>query len=292
MNRRTFLASTSIALLGAGAIRVEGAPPLPDPPLGIVAATLAAHMDHRKRGGLALAELPKVIRGELDIRILDMNTMNFPSFEPALLERFRKVAEGEGCVLTNLKLNQPGLDLGSLDRELRNETRKVYRASVDAAALMGMRWVRPLPAARSGSRQLLVEGLRDLAEYAGRKQIGLLVENYGWMQSDPDAVVDLITEVGHDLAASPDTGNWSNNDIRYAGLAKTFPIAATCDFKVKTLGAKGQHPAYDLERCFRIGRDSGYRGPWCIEHGHRELKDFYREHLLIKEMLERWLRGA
>lgn len=290
MNRRTFVSAASVAVLGAGRLRLPAAPSLPDPPIGIVAATLATFMDHRQRAGLALAELPKVIRGETGIRILDMNTMNFPSFEPALLERFRTVAMREDCVLTNLKMNQSGLDLSSPDVETRRRSLQTYKSSIDAAVRMGMRWVRPLPAAKVVRRHLLIDGLRELADYAGQRNIGVLVENYGWMQAD--AVPDLINEVRRDLLAAPDTGNWANNEVRYTGLARCFPQAVTCDFKVKYLGPKGQHPAYDLERCFRIGREAGYRGPWCIEHGHREMKELLREHVQIKEMLARWLREA
>ena len=292
MNRRHFVAATSLAVLEAGRQRASAAPPLPDPPVGIVAATLAPFMDHRRRGGLALAELPKVVRGETGLRILDLNTSNFSSFEPALLERFRTVAQREDCVLTNLKLNQSGLDLSSPDREVRDRTRKVYKSSVDAAALMGMRWVRTLPTARVIRRHLLVDGLRELADYAGRRNIGVLVENYGWMQGDPDSIPDLIQEVGRDLQASPDTGNWTDNTVRYTGLARAFPLAVTCDFKVKYLARNGRHPAYDLERCFRIGHEAGFRGPWCIEHSHRELKDLFREHVQIKNLLEGWLRAG
>jgi len=292
MNRRDFVAATSVALLGASRLRLSATPPLPDPPIGIVAATLSPFMDHRQRGGLALAELPKVVRGETGLRILDMNSSNFPSFEPALLERFRTVAQREDCVLTNLKMNQPGLDLSSPDRELRQRTMKVYKSSVEAAALMGMRWVRPLPTAKVARRHWLIDGLRELADHAGQRNIGVLVENYGWMQSEADAVPDLINEVRRDLRASPDTGNWANNEVRYTGLARAFPLAATCDFKVKWLGKNGRHPAYDLERCFRIGHEAGFRGPWCIEHGHREMKQLLADHTQIREMLAGWLRDA
>ena len=81
----------------------------------------------------------------------------------------------------------------------------------------------------------------------------MLVENFGWMQSDPDSAVKLVKAVGHNVAACPDSGNWNNNDIRYEGLAKTFPIAVTCDFKARKLGPNGEHPLYDLKRCFTIG---------------------------------------
>jgi len=67
-------------------------------------------------------------------------------------------------------------------------------------------------------------------------------------------------------------------------LQKGFPLAVTCDFKVKTLGPNREHKAYDLKRCFRIGQKAGFHGPWCIEHGHRDRNTLFEE--------LRWLRDS
>ena len=240
-------------------------------------------MEPRVPGGLKLNDLPRVI---------DMNTMNFAKLTPQIAESFRSAAEKQNCVLTNLKLNQRNLDLGSADENARAHAQKVYRESVDAAAIMGMRWVCPLPRPKEGSRQHMIDGLRRLDEYARGKGLRVLIENFGWMQNDPDSVVDLIREIDRGLPASPDTGNWSSNEVRYAGLTKTFPLAATCDFKARTMGPDGEHPSHDLKRCFRIGWKTGFRGPWCIEHGNRDLKKLHAELRQLKTSLERWMRAA
>lgn len=289
MNRRHFLAVSAAAATVAAA-------PRPRSPwereVGLVAATLGAHQSHRKKGGIALADLPKVIRQELGMKVIDMNTMNFAKLDLKSAEILRQSAERENCVLTNLKLNQRDLDLASPNAATRQRALDVFRGSIDAAKLMGMKWVRPLPRPQQGDRKLLIGSLRELDEYAGERGLRVLVENFGWMQSDPNSVVDLIRDVGRDQPASPDTGNWSNNEVRYAGLKKTFPLAATCDYKAKTFNAKGEHVQYDLEKCFRIGWDAGFRGPWCIEHGHRDLNQLYKNLRRIKGMLEDWMKSG
>lgn len=294
MNRRQFLAFSASASVTSATSAFGAGARLPRSPwereVGLVAATLGAHQSHRKPGGITLPDLPKFIRGELGIRVIDMNTMNFGKLELKAAATLRTAAEREGCVLTNLKLNQRGLDLASPEAELRKHALKVYRASIDAAKVMGMKWVRPLPRPKQGDRRLLIAGLRELDDYAGERGLRVLVENFGWMQSDPNSVTDLIRDVGRDQPASPDTGNWSDNAIRHAGLKATFPLAATCDFKAKTFNAKGEHPAYDLKKCFHLGWDAGFRGPWCIEHGHRELPQLLQNLRRIKEMLDRWMR--
>lgn len=257
--------------------------------VGVVAAVFGAHQN---AGELALNDIPNIMRNELDMRVVDMNTMNFASLEPKVVDAFRQAAENAGCILTNLKMNQRGIDPGAADPEARKQAVAVYKNSIDAAARMGMRWVRPLPTPEKPDQALLVESFRELADYAGEKGIEVLVENFGWMQADPNSVVDLIKAVDRDLPASPDTGNWDSNEIRYAGLEKTFPFAATCDFKAKTLGPNGEHAAYDLKRCFDIGWKSGFRGPWCIEHGNSDYQQLLRNLGFVRDQLRAWMKAS
>jgi len=101
--------------------------------------------------------------------------------------------------------------------------------------------------------------------------------------------VKLIKAVDNNLAASPDTGNWKNNDLRYEGLKRTFPLAVTCDFKARQLGPNGEHKLYDLKRCFEIGWNSGFRGPWCLEHANPDRKMLFKELAMLREMLRKWM---
>jgi hypothetical protein len=291
LNRRQFLIGGTVVLAGSTSLTARNLKPIRSE-VGLVAATLAAHQSHRRTGGMQLKEIPKWVKEELGIRVLDMNTMNFPKLDLQAAESLRTAAERHGCVLTNLKLNQRGLDPGNADKKTRDRAVTEYLRSIDLAAAMGMRWVRPLPTAKPPVRRHLIDSFRRLAKFGQKRKVTVLVENFGWMQNDPNSVVDFIQEADCGLAASPDTGNWSNNEVRYPGLKKTFPLAATCDFKAKTLGPKGEHNSYDLQRCFDIGWQSGYRGAWCIEHGNADLKKLRTELLLVKAMLEKWIAKA
>ncbi len=259
--------------------------------VGLTAATLARHQSHRasSAGAIAFNDLPRIIRQELDMRVIDLNTMNFPDFKPKTLDDFRAAADNADCILTNLKLNQPEVSIGSPDPEIRRRGLATYKESVDHAARLGLRWVRPLPRKQKPDIALLADSLRALADYAGERGVTVLIENFGWMMSDPDSVIDLIEKIDRGLPASPDTGNWTDNEVRYEGLRKTFPLAATCDFKAKTMGPNGEHKLYDLERCFQIGWDAGFHGPWCIEHGNADRKALFRELGIIRDKLRGWI---
>ncbi|MCH7729877.1 MAG: hypothetical protein IH991_25915 [Planctomycetes bacterium] len=134
-----------------------------------------------------------------------------------------------------------------------------------------------------------VASYRELADYAASRDVQMLVENFGWMDSDPNSVPKLVEAIDRKVAVSPDTGNWSNNEVRYAGLAKAFPLAVTCDFKARALGPDGEHKLYDLKKCFEIGWKAGFRGPWCLEHANRDRKSLFRELALLRDMLRKWM---
>ena len=123
------------------------------------------------------------------------------------------------------------------------------------------------------------------------KGISLLVENNGWLSTDPDAIPTIVKQVGRGIAAQPDTGNWKP-ETREAGLAKAFPLAATCDFKAMQFQPDGSHKEYDLERCFRIGWEAGFRGPWCFEHFNKTLDGLWQGFAQLRDLLTKWMKTA
>ncbi|MFO1484320.1 MAG: TIM barrel protein [Verrucomicrobiaceae bacterium] len=285
MKRRRFLQALPLTLAAAPApeLKLE---------LGITTGSFVRHLvETAQPGKLRLLDLPRIMRDELDMRVIDLMTATLVSLEPKYLEQLRQAAAHAGCVLTNLKMNQKGLDLAAADENLRRESIAVYRKTIDAAALLGVRWVRPLPGPNAPDLKLLVPSYRELIDYAGEKGIGVLIENFGWMQGDPDAIPNVIQAVGNDLNSQPDTGNWTDA-ARYDGLTKAFPFAVSCDFKARDFDADGTHKAYDLKRCFDIGWQSAFRGPWCFEHFHNDLAQLFREMGVLRDMLRGWIKAS
>ncbi len=285
MKRRRFLQALPLTLTAA---------PVPALPreLGITTGSFMRHLSETAQPGkLRLLDLPRIMRDELDMRVIDLMTATLVSLKPKYLEQLRRAADDAGCVLTNLKMNQKALDMANADETVRRQALDTYRKTIDAAALLGVRWVRPLPGPKPLDLKLLVPSYRELIDYAGEKGIGVLVENFGWMQGDPDAISRVIQTVGSGLKSQPDTGNWTDA-ARYDGLAKVFPFAASCDFKARELTADGTHVAYDLKRCFDIGWKAGFRGPWCFEHFHDDLAQLFREMGMLRDMLRLWMKQS
>lgn len=282
--------------VGQGHLRAEGGPaPRRDlaGQVGITTSSVDAHIARAGRDGkIDLLDLPRVLADEIDVRVIDFNTTTLGSAEPQHAERVRAAVDKVGAVAINIKLNQRELELGSADAALHGRSIVEYKRWIDAAAILGAAWVRPIPKPQRPVMDRLVAGYHELIEYGAPRGVGLLVENYGWMQGDADAAADLVQAIGMGVRASPDTGNWENDEVRYKGLARLFPLAASCDFKARQLGPGGEHPLYDLRRCFQAGWDAGFRGPWCLEHANSDLATLWRELALLRDMLNKWMAAA
>ena len=296
VSRREFLTATVLAAASLkNATSAEAGNAAADKlhEVGVTTSSFSPHLTARAEPGkFTLLDLPRLMRDELDMRLIDLNTSALASFDGAYLERVRAAAEKAGCLLTNLKLNQSGLDMNSADPAVREKALAEYKRSIDAAERLGVQWARPLPLRARPDMERHIAAYRELADYARPRNVRMLVENYGWMASEADSTAKLIAAVDRNLAACPDTGNWSSNEVRYAGLAKTFPLAVTCDFKAGKLGASGEHAAYDLQKCFQIGWDAGFRGPWCLEHANGDRKQLFRELGVLRDMLRKWIAAS
>jgi hypothetical protein len=176
------------------------------------------------------------------------------------------------------------------DRATRTKALAGYRDWLRAASGVGARWLRPFPAIQRPDFAVAVEGLTGLAEIAEELRVAILLENAGWMTADPDAIPRLVAALGGRIAAQPDIGSWAEGR-REAGLARAFPHAVSCDFKVGRLGPGGEHKAYDLRRCFELGWRAGFRGPWCIEHAGENTGELFRELCWIRDQLKSWMRA-
>jgi hypothetical protein len=295
MNRRDFLRAACGIVAGTPLLSRAAVAPkafLLAGEVGITTGSFVRHLTGEPRDGkLRLLDLPRLMSEELDMRVIDLMTATLASMEPDYLDKLRTAADRSGCALTNLKMNQPGLDMASPDEAPRRRALDEYKRTIDAAARLGVRWVRPLPTAMRPDIKVLAASYRELIDHGANRGISLLIENAGWMKGGADAIPAVIKETGPGLHAQPDTGNWTDA-ARYDGLAKAFPLAASCDFKAFTLEPDGGHKPYDLQRCFQIGWDAGFRGPWCIEHNHSDYRQLLREMAVLRDRLHEWTRLA
>jgi hypothetical protein len=290
MHRRHFLATFAAAATGilGGSTVSHAADEKPKNAdlvgqMGITTGSFTRNIAAKK---FAVIDLPKIMRDELDLKVIDLMTATFPYKSRDYCERFRKAADDAGRIVTNLKMNLE-FDIADRDPSARQAAMVAFKEAIDSAAVLGCRWVRPTPSPKTPDMKLLADGYRELIEYAAPKGISLLIENNGWLKNDPTAIPRVIEAVGAGIASQPDTGNWTPQ-ARYEGLQKAYPLAVSCDFKAFKLGPNGEHADYDLRRCFDIGWKAGFRGPWCFEHFHEDLSQLLKEFVLLSDLLRKW----
>src|SRR5262245_25044461 len=100
MKRRHFLQSLPLAAIAARFSSAASAPTALHGELGI---TTGSFMRNITAGKFKLIDLPRIMRDELGMRVIDLMTATLESLEPNYLDRLRGEAEKAGCVLTNLK---------------------------------------------------------------------------------------------------------------------------------------------------------------------------------------------
>ncbi|MDA7598009.1 hypothetical protein N8813_03675 [bacterium] len=114
MNGRQFtIGLLATAGIGLNALRAE--PKSLAGKLGLVTASLSPHFSkERAAGKITLLDFPQFTQEELGLEIIDFNTMNFHTYEPAYLEKLRANIEKFGWKAMNLKMNQK-VDMASED---------------------------------------------------------------------------------------------------------------------------------------------------------------------------------
>jgi hypothetical protein len=289
--RRSFLKTSALT---AAAATLPGCSPKHSDVALEVGVTTGSFMRHitfePAENKISMLELPRIMRDELDMRVIDFMSRTLESFEPAYLDKLRQACDDHGCIVTNLKCNQQGLDMASADEEKRAHSIQTYKESIDAAHHLGARWIRPMAGAgRNPDRNRLVDAYHQLIDYAAPKNISILIENVGWIANNPLLIPEMIAMVGEGLHASPDTGNWPDDETRYPGLQNAYPYAVTSDFKAFQLEPDNSHPKYDLEKCFTTGWDANFRGPWVIEHFHTDLRSQLKGFLHVSKLLKTWI---
>jgi len=119
------------------------------------------------------------------------------------------------------------------------------------------------------SHKLMVEGLEECCEYAGRHGIHLALENHGGPTSTAEGLLALVHDVKSPwFGVNLDTGNFHSDDI-YGELAKAAPYAVNVQVKVVVSGQDKQKEPADFKRLASILREVGYRGYVVLEYERR-----------------------
>jgi len=172
-------------------------------------------------------------------------------------------------------------NLGDPDGMGRTQAVENHYRWVEAAKYLGCHSIR-VNARSQGSpeeqRELAVDGLRRLTEFAAEREINVIVENHGGISSNGEWLASVMKAVDHPRCGTlPDFGNFriAEGEVydRYKGVAELMPFAKGVSAKANAFDENGNEPNTDYVRMMRIVLDAGYRGYVGIEYEGRELSE-------------------
>jgi sugar phosphate isomerase/epimerase len=169
-----------------------------------------------------------------------------------------------------------GNDFGHPPGEERDKQINALKKWIDNAEILGAPVIRVFAGhakkdiAPEMAHKLMVSGLEQCCDYAGKHGVHLALENHGGPTSTAAGLLALVHDVQSPwFGVNLDTGNFHTEDI-YGDLAKVAAHAINVQVKVVVSGPnKVKHPA-DFPRIAKILRDVNYRGYIVLEYEESE----------------------
>jgi sugar phosphate isomerase/epimerase len=128
-----------------------------------------------------------------------------------------------------------------------------------------------------------IESYKEMADYGGKHNIRVTLENHWGLAADPMNIRTIIDEVKNPLCeASPDFGNWEHEYMLFNGLKALAPYSHT-NVHAKYWDRWGD--INDLRRSTRIMLDGGFEGTFALEYEQGPLNGVEGAKYLYKEVL-------
>lgn len=285
-NRRTFLTRT---LLGGGfpALAAWSLPRLaasePKLPFRISLAEWSLHrtlfakkLDH--------LDFPKVARQDFGIEAIELVNQFFKDKARDLvyLAEFKKRADGHGVKTLLIMVDGEGA-LGHSDAAQRKQAVENHYKWVEAAKYLNCHSIR-VNAETEGvgtpeeQAERAADGLAQLARFAAKHGLNVLVENHGGLSSNGAWLAGVIKKVNlPNCGTLPDFGNFRIREgeeyDRYQGVAELMPFAKGVSAKSHDFDAEGNEIHTDYRRMMKIVLAAGYRGYVGIEYEGTRLSE-------------------
>jgi sugar phosphate isomerase/epimerase len=279
LGRRRFLRNCTASALTAGGLELLSNPsaaiePIPRNGSPKFKFSLAAYSYRDlltgSRPKLALADFIDDC-AKMELEGTELTSYYFPT--PTTKKYLRQLKQR--CFRLGLEVSGTavGNDFGFPPGDARDEQIALVKRWVDHATVLGAPVIRifagkakqDITPARAHA--LMIEGIEECCDYAGRRGVHLSLENHGGPTATPEGMLAFIRDVQSPwFGVNLDTGNFYSQDP-YAELAAIAPYALNVQVKVVTSDEERQNkkPA-DFPRLAHILRDAGYRGYIVLEY--------------------------
>lgn len=210
-------------------------------------------------GALSLLELPARLAA-FGIRKVEICHFHLPSREPAYLRQLRNALESAEVTLWQLLI-----DAGDITHPTQADAEMAWiEGWLDIAGVLGATRARVSGGKATANRQTLAAshaGLTRLADYAQKRGVRLMTENWQNLLTKPEYVLTVLDGLDH-IGLLADFGNWGG-PTKYADLAQILPRAETTHAKAY-FTAPGVMDQADYVRCFELCQAINFAGPHSL----------------------------
>ncbi|MFC1543283.1 sugar phosphate isomerase/epimerase family protein [Candidatus Neomarinimicrobiota bacterium] len=284
MNRREFLARSSLVVGGLGMVEMAGIPlfAAQEEPLfkislaewSLNSALFSSDLDH--------LDFARTARRDYGLEAVEYVNQFFfeKARDQAYLSEMKKRAEGEGVRSLLIMCDREG-QLGDPDDKMRTQTIENHHKWIEAAKFLGCHSIR-VNARSTGSPEeqmkLAADGLRRLTEFGAQHDINVIVENHGGLSSNGKWLTSVMQLVDHPRCGTlPDFGNFrvsrEEEYDRYQGIKELMPYAKGVSAKSYDFDENGNETLIDYQRIMKIVIDAGYRDHVGVEYEGRNLSE-------------------
>ena len=238
--------------------------------------------------GLNPMDFASIARNEFGIDAIEYVTQFYPNTTGAdnpHIKELKQRAEDEGVRNVLLMVDLEGA-LGDPDEAARLQAIENHYKWVDVGAFLGCHSIR-VNAESAGSwdeqKELAMDGLSRLCEYAAKQDINVIVENHGGLSSNGEWLSSVIEGVNLDNCGTlPDFGNFrispygSEEEVLYdpyKGIEELMPFAKGVSAKSNDFDEQGNEVRLDYERILKIVKDAGYTGYIGVEYEGNRLSE-------------------
>ncbi len=233
----------------------------------------------REHDPLKLIDYPRLAVEEFGIDRIELNSPFFVYDDPkepaqspisdAYLKDLKAAADAVNARIVGIAVDGHG-NLGATDPAERKQAVENHRKWFDVCHALGCGAFR----ANSGGKgnestpeevKACTESFAQLAEWAQKADLTLLMENHWGISVNPDTMVEIITAVNSPhFGALADFGNFPD-EYRLEGLKKIAPYTKFVHAKFLEFDAAGEDPRINAKACMGIFREAGYQGIFGIE---------------------------
>lgn len=220
------------------------------------------------------------------ISTVELCHFHFPTVEDAYLAELRAAISEAGIELFSVLIDTG--DISAADEGAREVDLEMMRRWIDVASILDAGHVRIIagesaPSADATSR--CVTGLVSLAQYAKRKDVRVLTENFKQLTARPQVCLEILERCGGEVGLCADFGNFPT-ETRSHDLAAILP-------KADSVHAKADYPDGEMDRAAYVANvqlavDAGFDGPMSLIY--QDADDVWRRLDEMKEVTETvWL---